>query len=471
LASTVLSLLIPILPSTGWTTDIQKAVLPANIKNNQIAISQNAFEQVVFNNITKQSDFSKNRNNSINFVSIILVFYFLGLGFMAFRLISSFYEIFILIKNNIRIPFGKYVLVELDSNYATFSFFRYIFLSEKKLNENDRNDILLHEESHIKQGHSFDIIFIEICKILFWFNPIIWQFKNSLVKVHECSVDEYVIGLRSGNMQNYQSLLLNQYISNFKIELAHPFNYSLIKFRINMLTKTKSKDGAKYKLLFAIPIIILSLVAFTNYHGNLSKASMYIIGSSQGIKLPNGWSWNGLDRSGYKTGIDPQASQHGHKSAFIESVVKNPNNFCTLMQECIIKDFKGKRIKMTGYIKSQGLNDTATMWVRVDDCDKKMSTEFDNMMTRPIIGTKDWTKCEIVFDVADRCAIFFGFIFQGAGKIWVDNVSFTIVGASVNKTTHNLNEPFPSQYLEQIDHYPKNTDLPEKPTVNLDFEE
>jgi hypothetical protein len=127
---------------------------------------------------------------------------------------------------------------------------------------------LLHEITHIKQWHSADIIFIELCKIFFWFLPVIWQYKLSLSKVHECLADEYLVGLKSDNIHDYQSLLLKQYLSNIKIELAHPFNYSLIKFRINMMTKTKSKWWAKYKLLFALPIIILSLVAFTNNNVN-----------------------------------------------------------------------------------------------------------------------------------------------------------------------------------------------------------
>jgi hypothetical protein len=126
---------------------------------------------------------------------------------------------------------------------------------------------------------------------------------------------------------------------------------------------------------------------------------------------------------------------------------------------------------MTGYIKSQGSNDTATMWVRVDDCVKLMSTDFDNMYDRPIVGTSDWRKCEIIFDVSEKCYVFYGFIIKGIGKIWVDNVSFEIVSNDVSKTTHNLKQPFPQQYLEQILKYPKDTDFPERPPVNLDFEE
>jgi hypothetical protein len=238
-----------------------------------------------------------------------------------------------------------------------------------------------------------------------------------------------------------------------------------------METKTKSYRWAKYLLLFVLPIIIFSALAFTIHPENSAKGEILCNSSFHDLIVPNGWWFNGLHKDDLNIGIENNIVQHGNKSAFIESLVQHPNEFSTLMQECIKKDFKGKRVKMTGYIKSQGLNDTATMWVRIDDCDKKMSTDFDNMMERPIIGTKDWTKCEIIFDVADKCAIFYGFIFIGAGKFWVDNVSFEIVSNSINKTAHSLNAPFPEVYLDQLRQYPAGSELPEKPPVNLDFEE
>jgi hypothetical protein len=135
----------------------------------------------------------------------------------------------------------------------------------------------------------------------------------------------------------------------------------------------------------------------------------------------------------------------------------------------IIKNLCGKRVKLTGFIKTQGINDTASMWIRVDDFGNNIFADFDNMLDRPVVGNKDWTKCEIVFDIPEKSLVFFGFIFKGTGKIWVDNVSFEIVNNTVGKTAHNLNQPFPQEYQNQFKDYMK--DIPEKPPVNIDFEE
>jgi hypothetical protein len=151
--------------------------------------------------------------------------------------------------------------------------------------------------------------------------------------------------------------------------------------------------------------------------------------------VPKGWTKSGNNHVSYKVGVDNQISQHGHKSVSIESIDEKHTGFCTLTQICSEKNFKGKRVKMTGYIKTQGTIDTAQMWVRVDNLDKKIFADFDNMDDRPLIGTKDWIKREIVFDVPDsRCVILYGFFLHGVGKIWFDNISFEIVNASISTT-------------------------------------
>lgn len=229
--------------------------------------------------------------------------------------------------------------------------------------------------------------------------------------------------------------------------------------------KKKSPGWLKKNSITLIAAIsILGLSAFSNRLPLLSGGPDNL----QQQLTPYGWMLSGNQADQYFTGIDNQIAEHGKQSATLESAIQNPSGFCTLMQSCIQKDFSGKRIKMTGYIKSQNAN-IATMWVRVDDYNKKITADFDNMMDRPVTGTNDWTKCEIVFDATSKCDVFYGFILNGPGKIWVDNVSFEVVDSSVNKTAHSLNADLPDAYLQQIDKLPQ--ELPEKPPVNLDFED
>ena len=191
--------------------------------------------------------------------------------------------------------------------------------------------------------------------------------------------------------------------------------------------------------------------------------SVIVTGSSVDDILPKGWGKAGNNPNGFRVGIENQFAKHGLKCAYIESIDKQPTGFCTLMQTIIDNDYSNKRIKMTSYVKTEGTIDTAQMWVRIDDFDKRIMADFDNMDNRPIIGTNDWQKCEIIFDVPpSNYTINFGVFLHGRGKIWVDNISFDIVDKSTIKTTHILNNPLPPNF---------NIKENRGEALNLDFED
>jgi len=232
-----------------------------------------------------------------------------------------------------------------------------------------------------------------------------------------------------------------------------------------MITKMNSRLLAKSILIIAVPIIILSISALTNDNSGLLKESILVTSIQQPL-APNGWILSGSNPGDYKTGLDNLNPQHGQKCGFIESTVTDPSGFTTLMQQCNVKDFKGKRIKMTGFIKTTDADQGGMMWIRIDDFDKKIMADFDNMEDRPITGNSDWTKCEIIFDVPDvKCLLSFGFMLAGSGKIWFDNLTFETVDASVDKTAYLLNKAIPDEMLSRVPEV-----IPEKAPANLDFE-
>lgn len=56
------------------------------------------------------------------------------------------------------------------------------FLNRKSVAANlpERATIDLHEDIHVKQLHSLDVIFFEIIGIITWFNPVIYAYKKPL---------------------------------------------------------------------------------------------------------------------------------------------------------------------------------------------------------------------------------------------------------------------------------------------------
>lgn len=171
--------------------------------------------------------------------------------------------------------------------------------------------------------------------------------------------------------------------------------------------------------------------------------------------LPSSWYTAGNKPNSYDMGIDKAAGQDGKNTATIKSIDKKIDGFGTLMQQCKPDKYLGKRIKMTGFVKTENVTTWAGLWLRVDQSGSNKPLSFDNMGDRPIKGTTDWTKYEIELDVPSNSSLIaYGALLAGTGQIWFDNIRFEIVGESV-PTSGSVNA--------------KKSAIQEEPT-NLDFE-
>ena len=194
------------------------------------------------------------------------------------------------------------------------------------------------------------------------------------------------------------------------------------------------------KKLFVILFTILTVVAT-------------IIIAKNNNEVPKGWFFRAVDASLYEVGTDNTTSESGKACAYVISHNSTESEFGNLMQAIDAKNYLGKRLQLTAYIKSINVS---RVWMRIDgkNPEYKQSLGFDNMGKRPITGTTDWKQYSIVLDVPDNsAAINYGFLIVGTGEFWVDNVKIT----EVNKTVPVTNIAF--QYS-----------LPSTP-VNLNFEE
>jgi hypothetical protein len=153
--------------------------------------------------------------------------------------------------------------------------------------------------------------------------------------------------------------------------------------------------------------------------------------------LPEKWFVAGSHPTSYKFGTDNTISKTGDYSAIIKSSTDKITGFGTLMQQCSPDKFIGKRVKFSGYMKSENVSDWAGLWVRID-VDTVM-VSFDNMhdgkKNISVKGSSDWKKYEIVLDVpSNSTLISYGALLSGTGQIWFDNLTFEVVDNNVETT-------------------------------------
>lgn len=165
--------------------------------------------------------------------------------------------------------------------------------------------------------------------------------------------------------------------------------------------------------------------------------------------LPKGW-WAAKSDE-YQIGIDTANAER--PAAFIESIVPVPKAFIALNQTFSANDYRGKRVRFAGNIKTENVQKWAGFWLRADNA-KSAIVAFDNMQNRGISGTSDWKPGEIVIDIPDDAeTLFLGLILDGAGKVWTNGLVFEIVDSSV---------PVTAQRKPDLPKAPQNLNFTEK---------
>lgn len=140
---------------------------------------------------------------------------------------------------------------------AAFSFF-----NKKKVDPNlPKADVILyHELVHAKHLHSVDVVFFELLRIAFWFNPIVYLYQKSIKNIHEFIADEEAAEYQ-GDKAEYAMLIVSKTLGINPQVLANQFfNQSILKRRIFMLHKEKSKKIAALKYGIAVPLFAAMVV-------------------------------------------------------------------------------------------------------------------------------------------------------------------------------------------------------------------
>ena len=146
----------------------------------------------------------------------------------------------------------------------SFSFFNRIVIGQSIKN---KENIKWHEQVHTDQGHSYDLVLIEVLKIFNWFNPILYLFQKELRIQHEYIVDE----ICSTDKVAYAEMLVAHALKVDQLAFSHEFsNQSFLKQRITMLFKNKS--AGKQRLLYASVLPMVLVVTGSTLVFNTSRA-------------------------------------------------------------------------------------------------------------------------------------------------------------------------------------------------------
>ncbi len=186
--------------------------------------------------------------------------FLLGATVMTFWFLAKLYRILRLRQKGIVTHYPHFTKVMVQKSGIVFSFFKMVFLGDTIAKEK-QPQILAHELVHIKQWHSLDLLFFELMRILFWFNPLTYVYQSRMAELHEFIADAQVA--KKNRKKQYQ-LLLSETFQTHRTSFINPFyKKSQLNKRIAMLTKQKSKKVYRLKYGLFLPLA-LGMLAYTS---------------------------------------------------------------------------------------------------------------------------------------------------------------------------------------------------------------
>ena len=254
LAALIVSLIIPKLVFTEYVEAV-----PSTLS----AVPGSEVQQVGLSAAKPISDM-----DVVSWSKLFWSLYFLGVLGFGLRFGNHLYQILRRIRKNPKLKGKTVTKVLLEEQMPPHTFFRYVFLNNNDFKQkNIPDEVLLHEETHARQHHSFDVLFVELAQVILWFNPLLLLFKRNIKLNHEFLADKAVLKEKV-NTKRYQNTLLS-YLSRDSeakyqsIKMANAINYSSIKKRFTIMKKQTSKTSIVLRVILLLPITLVLLYGFS----------------------------------------------------------------------------------------------------------------------------------------------------------------------------------------------------------------
>lgn len=194
-------------------------------------------------------------------MQLVSALYFTVAALLLLSVFIALFRIYRLLKTASCKSLGDVYLIITQVKGTPFSFFRYIFWNEAiDLRSDAGKQILQHELAHVKQQHSADKLLIQLVLVAGWFNPFFWLLRREMSMIHEFIADQQAVG--NGDAAALAQMLLTAAYPQQQFALTHPFFFSPIKRRLQMLTNHKNPRFSYLRRLVVLPLLALMVVLF-----------------------------------------------------------------------------------------------------------------------------------------------------------------------------------------------------------------
>ena len=200
------------------------------------------------------------RDETFLWSSVLLLIYGVISAFLLFRFLNSLRQLYMLRRTNRYEQQEKLRIYRIASIKGSFSFFNSIFINREIDPNGQEHDVMVaHEKAHAVYGHTYDIVFLQLFRIVFWWLPTAWMINREIKRVHEYQADNSV--LQSYSVEQYSAVLISSTLTVHGVTLASSFHDSLILKRLTAM-KQPMKRVSAWKLGALSVLCTLLLISF-----------------------------------------------------------------------------------------------------------------------------------------------------------------------------------------------------------------
>ncbi len=208
-------------------------------------------------------------NQNFDFQWFRLIYLF-GILLMTIIFTQKLIKIYDLYRRNPKQKIQQAIRIDVSGLKNAFTFMNWIFV-DSELPQEHKEKLVVHELVHVQRKHSFDMLFIEVLKMFFWWNPLLYIYQKTLSLLHEYMADNQV--LKQFEQKEYFNFMLQQSFQVHSVSFISQFyQKSFIKKRIIMQKKQKSSQKAIIKYFYFMMIAMSMSIIFNACQKNEKQA-------------------------------------------------------------------------------------------------------------------------------------------------------------------------------------------------------
>lgn len=202
---------------------------------------------------------------------LLTVIFWLGVALMGIRLMVQLISLYRIHRQSVTQKLDGYQYRKVNGAVNPFSFWQTIYINPRQHKPHELEPILKHEQVHVKQWHTLDVLLAELSTVFYWFNPGVWLIKRLVKENLEFITDRRLVqaGIDS---KAYQYSLVNISKLSQRSSMANNFNLLTLKKRIIMMNKKQSPKAQISRYVFLLPLVIVLTLVFTVSKAQLEKA-------------------------------------------------------------------------------------------------------------------------------------------------------------------------------------------------------